>query len=120
MSPCSVCGIPMHCVGPKPFAAAQHAVNTCRKTAVQTADKACLQIGSLCWYPSMGTFVTRVVPSKLSYLYYLGYFYYLWVIVGLWVIICCVYKFGNIDNKVKAKRQKVPSIFIDSLSIFHC
>ena len=42
-------------VGPKSFAVAQHALSTCHKTAVQTADTACLKIGGLCWYPSEGT-----------------------------------------------------------------
>ena len=86
-------------VGPKPFAVAQCALSTCCKSAVQTADTACLQIGGLCWYPSEGTFVTWVIPMRLSlrlpYFCYLGYFCYLWVIEGLWVIICCVYKFGE-------------------------
>ena len=41
-------------VGPKPVATAQHALRTCCKTAVQTADTACLQMGGLYWYPSEG------------------------------------------------------------------
>ena len=47
------CGV---VVGPKSFAAAQHALSTLCKTAVQTGATACLQIGDLCWYPSEGTF----------------------------------------------------------------
>ena len=55
-------------VGPKPFALAQHALSTCRKTAVQTADTACLQIGSLCWYPSEGTYeITFEITIPLGY-----------------------------------------------------
>ena len=46
----------MLAVGPKPFAAAQCALSTLHKTAVQTADTASLQIESLYWYPSEGTF----------------------------------------------------------------
>ena len=42
-------------VGPKPIAVAQCVLNTCHKTAVQTADTACPQMGGLCWYPSEGT-----------------------------------------------------------------
>ena len=41
--------ITVHNVGPKPFAVAQRALSTRHKTAVQTADTACLQIGGLCW-----------------------------------------------------------------------
>ena len=43
-------------VGPKPFAAAQCALSTYCKIAVQTSATACLQIRGLCWYPSEGTF----------------------------------------------------------------
>ena len=42
-------------IGPKPFEVAQHGLSTCRKTEIQTADTACLQIGGLCWYPSEDT-----------------------------------------------------------------
>ena len=42
-------------VGPNPFAAEQHELSTHCKTAVQTENTTCLQIGGLCWYPSDGT-----------------------------------------------------------------
>ena len=75
-------------IGPKPFAAAQCALSTCCKTAVQIAYTACLQIGGLCWYPIEGTL------SLLLGLY-LGYICYLWIIIRLWVIIYCVYNFSE-------------------------
>ena len=46
----------MALVGPKPFAAAQRALSTHRKTAVQKTDTAYLQKGGFCWYPSEGTY----------------------------------------------------------------
>ena len=42
-------------VGPKPFPVAQCVLSTHHKTALQTEDTACLQIGDLFWYPSEGT-----------------------------------------------------------------
>ena len=72
-------------VGPKPFATAQHVLNTHHKIAVKTENTAFLQIGGLWWYPS---------ESNLTLRFYFGFIDdYLWVVLGLSVIIYCVYQF---------------------------
>ena len=56
--------------------------------------------------------VPWIIPLLLGL--YLGYIYDLWVVMGLLVVFI---NFGNIDNKVKVKRHKVPFICINYLSI---
>ena len=54
---------------------AQCVLSTHRKTAVQTAETACLQIGGLCWYPNEGTLeITFEISLPLLLGLYLGYF----------------------------------------------
>ena len=60
-------------VGIKPFAVAQCVLSKHHKTAVQTADTACLHIGGLCWYPTDGTFEITLPLLTWSLLLPLGY-----------------------------------------------